>query len=134
MATRRPQPKDFMLADDPVWCSRAFSPSDRACLGRSGFQTFPSPVFQRIWELIARVRYGTADAAFRVAKDMGYIAQFLDPDSGELTTDLMRFDYDSQEVRMLLGLDPDMPLVFMGTGHSDAIHTIWDHLLGGKED
>ena len=134
MAIHSPQPRDFVLTDDPVWCSGPLSSSDRARLGRDGLQTSSSPPFQRIWELIARVRYGTPDASFQVAKDLGYLAQYPDPDTGELATDLMRFDYNLQEVRMLLGLDPDMPLVFTEEGHSNAIHTIWDHLLGGKAD
>ena len=131
MAERTPRPRDFILVDDPIWCSEPLStrPTDAPLKIP---RMYPSPVFRRIWELIAQVKYGRTDAVLQVARDLGYITEYRDPATDELATDFTRFDYDPQETRKLLGLDPDMPLVFTAEGSPDRIRCVWDRLLGER--
>lgn len=131
MAKQQVKPRDFVLLDDPVWCFEQAS-YDCDSVRHSGLKFSPSPLILNIWKLVARAKYGREDATLQVAKDLGYIAEYHDPDSGECVMDLTRFDYDPDEIRSQIGLSADMPLVFVKEGTRCSVRSILNRLLGDE--
>jgi hypothetical protein len=94
----------------------------------------PSPAILDIWQLIAQARYGEPEQADRVARDLGYLVDMEDVNTGELVTEILRFDYDGSEVRAAMGLDQDMPLVRVTTEPSNRLASIFERLLGKESN
>ncbi len=101
----RKKPKDFELQPDPLW-------------GVVGLELRPRPFFQKFFEDVAERVFGDRGRWVDAAKYLGYVYADGDP---------RRFDYDPVELRVSLGLRPDLPLMKEGT--EAAYRGVWDHFV-----
>lgn len=129
----RPRMKDFEPERDPIWSSRP-AKRDGESAPTSGCCVAPSPAILSIWQLIAQARYGDPEQTDRVARDLGYLVDMEDVNTGEPVTEILRFDYDGSEVREAIGLDQDMPLVHVRTEPSNRLASIFERLLGRESN
>jgi len=124
----RPRLKDFELERDPIWSTRPVKRDDNGTTP-DGYCVVLSPAILGIWQLIAQARYGDPEQADRVARELGYLVDIEDVNTGELVTEILRSDYDGAEVRAAMGLDQDMPLVRVRAEPSNRLASVFERLL-----
>lgn len=117
MRRRKLSKKDFELRNDPIWVSDVLT-------------LRPKKFFLTWWQRVAEKKWNDARRWFDAAVELGYIAEVLDPHTGETTFDLINFEFDRDKYRDSLKIPRDLPVVKCNAvNNNDIYQRLWDQLL-----
>ena len=118
---RRLTKKDFELLPTPVWVTTEM-----------GIE--PSPFFKNWWQNVAEQKFGNRERWLDTAVQLGYVAKFHEPQTGQLCHDPIGFDYDPVLYRTSLNVPEDMPLVRQDDSRQDGYQQLWKSLMSEKKE